>query len=326
MWADLAAKSFEGVAIPAQRVDPRLMVRRSMLMQRTVAMPAAASGVCGDAAPVNKNLNRVFAVDNAGLIADVLVRYAVFMGIFTKDNMVVTLHLCRCPVQDGERLCRQGTKVRQLFFDEATPAASWQLLKRLGVMLVEQLPDTAVQGKERVELLMTQSGVDAQIGVPDAVLDARFVLRLAWSRGFQIGMVMQRPLIGQLREGELVSAVLDDVLLHVVTDDGTGYAAEVRQATVQRIEERLLPCRTQCFDISITAVRQDTDQHGALDHFAGHTVAVTELLAGEIDLQKPSRLMLHAHRGLADFLVPAQMLAELRITISISMDSAVLLP
>jgi len=124
-----------------------------MLMERTEAMPTAVSGVHGDAPPVNEDLDSVFAVDDTGLIADKLVRNAVFMGIFAQNDMVIALHLGRRLVQDGERLRRQRAKVRPFLFDKAAPAASGALLERSGVMLVEQLPDTPVQGSQTLELL-----------------------------------------------------------------------------------------------------------------------------------------------------------------------------
>src|SRR5262245_5031290 len=124
----------------------------------------------------------------------------------------------------------------------------------------------------------------------------------------------------------LVEAGLGDTRLKIVADHCRGDAAKEGKGAVVRanpIEQRLRP---RGFRKRVRTGTQYSDEQLSRDNLAGHPIRDLELRAGVIDEHLLARDVRLAHRRRVALLPRPLQLADLRVTVTITMLLAILLP
>ena len=207
-------------------------------------------------------------------------------------------------------LQRQGLQGRCVEFGERTGAAAGQLLKRLGVELLQQRADGLVDVIDGGKLLVAQAHQDPALHHLHGRLDLALVLRVVRARRQHRGAVVAgKVLHGVVRPG-LVAVGVGDQRAGIVRHDQQRHAADetqrlrrgsqpVGRGLARRGVGEGVARRAQGADedVGAAAVRQGDRGAGVVDE---------QFLAGAVDL---------AHRALEAFGEAAVVLAELGVAV-----------
>ena len=155
---------------PRRRPGQVLLMRlRHVLGERRMAAAFGASGVGGHALAPQEDLDRRPGEAQLHLLVGEGVGHGVVMAI--ELHVVVEVHARRLPLGVDEALRGKRLQCRSIdALEELLPAGAVGA-HRAGVEIDEQLPDPCIQGGQREEDLVAQTGQDPALGYLDSDLD-----------------------------------------------------------------------------------------------------------------------------------------------------------
>ena len=164
-----------------------------------------------------------------------------------------------------------------------------------GVQLDEKLPDPRVQGRQREEPVVPESGEDPAFGDLHGHFDFGFVAGLAWAGREDDGAVVLRELGVRALQPRLVPAREGDPGLELVRHDGPGHPAQERQEALVAPEPVGQLLGASGFRVGVVRRPQDADEQFDRADLAGRGIDQVGLLPGVVDEDLLPGPMLLAH-------------------------------